>query len=124
VCDRRNNRIQVFRKDGTFVKEAVVAKSTLGEGSAWSVAFSPDAQERFLYLADGANQKVWVLERGSLTVVSAVGSGGRSAGQFYGVGAVAVDSSGNLYTGETYEGKRVQKFVAKGLGPASAKEGR
>ena len=65
-----------------------------------------------------------MLERGSLTVLSAVGSGGRSAGQFYGVGTVAVDSSGNLYTGETYEGKRVQKFVAKGLGPASAKEGR
>ena len=124
VCDRRNNRIQVFRKDGTFVKEAVVAKSTLGEGSAWSVAFSRDPQERFLYVADGSNQKVWVLERGSLTVLSAVGSGGRSAGQFYGVGTVAVDSSGNLYTGETYEGKRVQKFVAKGLGPASAKEGR
>ena len=124
VCDRRNNRIQVFRKDGTFVKEAVVAKATLGEGSAWSVAFSRDPQERFLYLADGSNQKVWVLERGSLNPLTAIGSGGRSAGQFYGVGSVAVDSAGNVYTGETYEGKRVQKFVFKGLGPANAKEGR
>jgi hypothetical protein len=65
-----------------------------------------------------------VLERSSLNVVSAIGAGGRSAGQFYGVDSVAVDSSGNLYTGETYEGKRVQKFVFKGLGPANAKEGR
>lgn len=124
VCDRRNNRIQVFRKDGTFVKEAVVAKSTLGEGSAWSVAFSPDAQERFLYVADGSNQKVWVLERGPLNVVSSIGSGGRVAGQFFGVGSVAVDSSGNVYTGETYEGKRVQKFLFKEPGPANVKEPR
>lgn len=124
VCDRRNNRIQVFRKDGTFVKETIVAKSTLGEGSTWSVAFSRDPQERFLYVADGSNQKVWVLERGSLNVVSTIGSGGRLAGQFYGVGSVAVDSSGNVYTGETYEGKRVQRFVFKGLGPATAKEER
>ncbi|MEO5895426.1 MAG: beta-propeller fold lactonase family protein [Vicinamibacterales bacterium] len=124
VCDRRNNRIQVFRKDGTFVREAVVAKSTLGEGSTWSIAFSHDPQERFLYVADGSNQKVWVLERGSLNVVSTIGSGGRLAGQFYGVGSVAVDSSGNVYTGETYEGKRVQKFVFKGLGRATAKEDR
>lgn len=114
VCDRRNNRIQVFRKDGTFVKEATVAKATRGEGSVWSVAFSNDARQRFLYVADGSNQKVWVLDRQTLAPLSSVGAGGRWPGHFYGVGSVAVDSSGNLYTGETYEGKRLQKFQIKG----------
>lgn len=114
VCDRRNNRLQVFRKDGSFVREAVIAKETRGEGAVWSVAFSSDARQRFLYVADGSNQKVWVLDRPTLAIVSSVGAGGRWPGHFYGVGGVAVDSSGHLYTGETYEGKRLQKFVIKG----------
>lgn len=114
VCDRRNNRIQVFRKDGTFVREAAIAKETRGEGAVWSAAFSDDARQRFLYVADGSNQKVWVLDRQTLAPISSVGAGGRWPGHFYGVGSVAVDSSGNLYTGETYEGKRLQKFVIKG----------
>jgi hypothetical protein len=61
-------------------------------------------------------QKVWVLQRDTLDVVSSVGAGGRWPGYFYGVGNIAVDSTGNLYTGETYEGKRLQKFVFKGVG--------
>ncbi len=121
VCDRRNDRIQVFRKDGTFVKEAVIAKETLGEGSVWDIAFSIDPQQRFLYVADGSNQKVWVLRRDTLASVSSVGAGGRWPGHFYGVGNLAVDSKGNLYTGETYEGKRLQKFMFKGLGAAGGK---
>jgi DNA-binding beta-propeller fold protein YncE len=115
VCDRRNNRIQVFRRDGTFVKEAFVATGTRGEGAVWSIAFSHDPQQRFIYVADGSNQKVWVLGREALKVVSSVGAGGRWPGHFFGVGSVAVDSSGDLFTGETYEGKRLQKFVFKGL---------
>jgi DNA-binding beta-propeller fold protein YncE len=118
VCDRRNNRIQVFRKDGTFVKEGLVAKATRGEGSVWDIAFSSDPQQRFLYVADGSNQKVWVLDRESLATISSVGAGGRWPGHFYGVGSVAVDAAGNLYTGETYEGKRLQKFTVKGGAPA------
>ena len=114
VADRKNNRIQVFKKDGTFVKEAVIAKETRGEGAAWALAFSNDAQQRTLYVADGSNQKVWVLRRDTLAVLSSVGTGGRYPGQFFGVSSVAVDSAGNLYTGETYEGKRLQKFVLKG----------
>ncbi len=121
VCDRRNDRIQVFRKDGTFVKEAQVAPATRGEGSVWSVAFSSDPQQRYLYVADGSNQKVWVLDRQTLASVSSVGAGGRWPGHFFGVGSVAVDSSGNLYTGETYEGKRLQKFNVKSPGRSGAK---
>lgn len=122
VCDRRNNRIQVFRKDGTFVKEAFVAKATRGEGSVWSIAFSADPQQRYVYVADGSNQKVWILGREALNVVSSLGAGGRWPGHFFGVGSVAVDSAGNLYTGETYEGKRLQRFAFKGVGRPVAKE--
>jgi DNA-binding beta-propeller fold protein YncE len=122
VCDRRNDRIQVFRKDGTFVKEAIIAKETRGEGSVWSVAFSNDPQQRTLYVADGSNQKVWVLRRDTLGIVSSFGAGGRWPGHFYGVGSIAVDSAGNVYTGETYEGKRVQKFSRAGAGGANSRE--
>ncbi len=115
VCDRQNDRIQVFQKDGKFVKEASVSKATLGDGSVWDVAFSSDPQQRFLYVADGHDKKVFVLRRDTLEVVTSFGDGGRLAGQFYGVGSIAVDSKGNVYTGETYEGKRVQKFVYKGI---------
>jgi len=111
VCDRRNDRIQVFKKDGTFVKEAFVSKTTLGEGSVWDIALSKDSQQQFLYVADGQDQKIFVLRRDTLDVVSSFGGGGRSPGRFYGVGNVAVDSKGDLYTGETFEGKRVQHFV-------------
>jgi hypothetical protein len=116
VCDRQNNRIQVFQKDGKFVKEALVSKSTLGDGSVWDIAFSNDPQQRFVYVADGHDKKVYVLGRNTLEVVTSFGDGGRQPGQFYGVGSIAVDSKGNIYTGETYEGKRVQKFVNRGMG--------
>src|SRR6185503_9455163 len=114
VCDRQNNRIQIFQKDGKFVKEAFVSKTTLGDGSVWDIAFSSDPQQRFVYVADGHDKKIFVLRRDTLEVVSSFGDGGRMPGQFYAVGSIAVDSKGNVYTGETYEGKRVQKFVYKG----------
>jgi hypothetical protein len=119
VCDRQNDRIQVFQKDGKFVKEAFVSKTTLGDGSVWDIAFSQDPQQRFVYVADGHDKKIFVLRRDTLEVVSSFGDGGRMPGQFYGVGSIAVDSKGNVYTGETYEGKRVQKFVYKGLGAST-----
>jgi DNA-binding beta-propeller fold protein YncE len=116
VCDRQNDRIQVFQKDGKFVKEGFVSKTTLGDGSVWDIAFSNDPQQRYLYVADGHDKKIYVLRRDTLETVTSFGDGGRLPGQFYGVGSVAVDSKGNVYTGETYEGKRVQKFVFKGMG--------
>jgi sugar lactone lactonase YvrE len=111
VCDRGNNRIQVFQKDGKFVKEASVSKSTTGDGSVWDLAWSPDG--RNAYVADGHDKKIWILDAKSLESVGSFGQGGRYPGEFYGVGSVAVDSKGNVYTGETYEGKRVQKFVKR-----------
>jgi DNA-binding beta-propeller fold protein YncE len=116
VCDRTNDRIQVFKKDGAFVKEKSVGSATLGDGSVWDVAFSADPQQKYLYVADGMNMKIWVLDRATLDVVSTIGDGGRQPGEFYAVHSIATDSKGNLYTGETYEGKRVQKFTFKGIG--------
>jgi len=116
VCDRVNNRIQVFRLDGTFVQEKVVAPRTLGDGSVWDIAFSPDEEQRFIYLADGKNMRVYIIERATLEVLTSFGDGGRQPGQFFGVHSIATDSKGNIYTTETYEGKRLQKFVYRGMG--------
>ena len=125
VCDRMSNRIQVFQKDGKFVKEGFVAKETKGTtvsgqfgavssfGSAWDVAFSNDPRQQFLFVADGHDKKVIVLQRDTLAQVGGFGSGGRLAGQFLAVGSVAADSRGNVYTGEQHHGKRVQKWVRR-----------
>jgi len=122
VCDRVNDRIQVFKPDGTFVKEAFFNKETLGSGSAWDVAFSRDPQQKFLYLADGENDKVHVIQRDTLELLTSFGEGGRQPGEFYGVHSMATDSKGNLYTTETYRGQRVQKFVFKGLAAVTKKD--
>jgi DNA-binding beta-propeller fold protein YncE len=120
VCDRQADRVQVFQPDGKFVKEAFYAKETLGSGSAWDITFSKDPQQRFMFLADGQNEKVRIILRETLEELTNFGDGGRQPGQFYGVHSIATDSKGNLYTTETYEGKRVQKFVYKGIGTAAA----
>ncbi|HEY2153151.1 MAG TPA: hypothetical protein VGH34_20245 [Vicinamibacterales bacterium] len=120
VCDRVNDRLQVFKPDGTFVKEAFFAKNTLGSGSVWDIAFSKDPQQKYIYLADGENDKVRVLLRDTLEVLTSFGEGGRQPGEFYGVHSIATDSKGNVYTTETYRGQRVQKFVYKGLAPVTS----
>ena len=119
VCDRPNDRIQVFRKNGEFVKEQRIAPLTRGDGSVWDIAFSRDPQQRYIYLADGRNEKVYVIDRPSLEILTSFGDGGRQPGQFFAVHSIATDSRGNVYTTETYEGKRVQKFVYKGLAPVT-----
>jgi DNA-binding beta-propeller fold protein YncE len=120
VCDRQANRVQVFQPDGKFVKEAFYAKDTLASGSVWDITFSRDPQQRFMFIADGQNEKVRIILRETLEELTNFGDGGRQPGQFYGVHSIATDSKGNLYTTETYEGKRVQKFVYKGIGTVAA----
>lgn len=110
VCDRTNDRLQVFRRDGTFVREQFIARQTFGSGSVWDIGFSPDPGQRFAIVIDGTNQQVYVLDRQSLEVVSTFGNAGHWAGQFYGAHNLAVNSHGDLFITETYEGKRVQKF--------------
>ena len=123
VCDRVNDRIQVFKKDGTYIKEAQIAKRTLGDGVTFDIAFSKDPQQRLMYVADGANHRVWQLLRDPLQVLNHIGNGGRYPGQFYATHNVSLDSKGNLYTVETYTGARLQKFTYKGLGAVAKPEG-
>lgn len=113
VCDRKNNRIQVFRKNGRFVREFVVAPETRGNGSTWDVDLSPDRLQTFLFSADGENNRVWMLLRDSGRILGALGRNGRQAGQFHWVHNLAVDSKGNIYTTEVDTGKRAQKFVLR-----------
>jgi DNA-binding beta-propeller fold protein YncE len=115
ICDRSNDRIQVFRKDGTFVKEFFVAKETPGQGSMWNLDLWPDAKQTFLMNADGVNNEVRTLVRETGEVVGAFGRNGRNAGEFHWVHNLAVDSKGNVYTTEVDTGKRAQKF--RYLGP-------
>jgi len=122
VCDRVNDRIQVFKPDGTFIKEMFINKDTLGSGSVWDIAFSKDAQQKYIYLADGENDRVHILDRDSLEVLTTFGEGGRQPGEFYGVHSIATDSKGNIYTTETYRGQRVQRFLYKGLAEVTKKD--
>jgi DNA-binding beta-propeller fold protein YncE len=116
VCDRQHDRLQVFTPEGKFVKEGFFARNTLGSGSAWDIVFTKDPDQRFILLADGQNSRVRIIVRETLEEITAFGAGGRQPGQFYGVHSLASDSKGNIYTTETYEGKRVQKFIYKGIG--------
>ena len=119
VCDRVNNRLQVFNTDGTFVDELFVKPNSLGDGSVWDISFSPDPEQTFIYLADGTNRKIFIIERKTLEILTNFGAGGRNPGQFFAVHGLVTDSKGNIYTTETYEGKRVQKFTYKGMGPVT-----
>jgi len=122
VCDRVNDRIQVFKKDGTFVKETIIAKRTLGDGSVWDIAFSKDPQQKYIFLADGSNEKVYIILRDTLEILTSFGDGGRQPGEFYAVHSIATDSKGNIFTTETYRGQRVQKFAYKGMAPVTKKD--
>ena len=122
VCDRGADRIQVFRPDGTYVEEVILSPATLSQGSTWDIDFSPDDDQEFMYVADGQNFKIYVMDRDSLEVLYTFGDGGRQPGLFYAPHSIATDSQGNIYTTETYEGKRVQKFLYQGMRPVDVRD--
>jgi DNA-binding beta-propeller fold protein YncE len=111
VCDRTNDRMQVFTKQGKFVKEFSLRTQTLGMGSVWQFAFSTDEHQKFLLINDGENNVIWTIRREDGAVVGQTGHNGRNAGQFHWVHQLVSDSQGNLYTGEVDTGKRIQKFT-------------
>jgi DNA-binding beta-propeller fold protein YncE len=113
VVDRYNNRLQVFSPEGRFLKEAFIARQTLdSRGTASDVSFSQDKEQRFLYVADAANYKIRILDRGTLQELGSFGRLGYYSGQWKWLHGLATDSKGNLYTSES-EGNRVQKFVLR-----------
>ena len=111
AADRMANRIQVTTKQGKFVKEFILAPTTGQGGSTGGVAFSPDKAQRFLFISDLTNNHIWFLTRDEGTVVSRIGTMSQNGGQFMGLHMIAVDSKGNIYTGEVFAGERVQRFV-------------
>lgn len=110
VCDRVNNRIQVFNKDGSFVNEMVFNRETLGNGSIWDLDLSIDDAQTYLFNADGENNRVQTIDRQAGEAVDSFGRNGRYAGQFHWLHNLAVDSQGNIYTAEVDTGKRAQRF--------------
>ncbi|MBV9505985.1 MAG: hypothetical protein JO323_13370 [Acidobacteriia bacterium] len=111
AADRNANRIQVTTKQGKFVKEFILAPTTGVGGSTGGVMFSPDKQQRLLYISDLTNNHIWFLNREDGKVIGRMGSMGENGGQFFGLHMIAVDSKGDIYTGEVFAGERVQRFL-------------
>jgi sugar lactone lactonase YvrE len=111
VCDRGNNRIQLFKKNGEFVRQIVLEPKTRGSGSPWDLIPSEDPGQRYLLVADGTNNEVHILLRESGECIGSFGRPGRNAGDFHWVHNIAIDSQGSVYTSEVDTGKRAQRFV-------------
>ncbi len=111
VCDRMNNRVQVFRKNGDFVRQFVYEPETRGSGSTWDLVPSEDAEQRYLLIADGTNNEVRIVQRDSGDVLGTFGRSGRQAGDFHWVHNIAIDRQGSVYTSEVDTGKRAQRFT-------------
>jgi hypothetical protein len=111
AADRNANRIQVTTREGKFVKEFILAPMTGVGGSTGGVMFSPDKQQRLLYISDLTNNHIWFLNREDGKVVGQMGNMGENGGQFFGLHMIAVDSKGDIYTGEVFQGERVQRFL-------------
>jgi len=119
VCDRVNDRLQIFTPEGKFVKEARFETNTKSDGSVWDIAFSRDPQQNWIFMADGVSEKVKIIDRKTLAEVTTFGDGGHQPGEFYGAHSIAIDLKGNLYVTETYNGRRVQRFIYKGMAPVT-----
>ena len=115
VCDRTSDRIQIFDRAGNYKSEILIAPETGSQGSTWDLDFSRDEAQKYIYLADGQNQRVYIIERSTMEVLTKFGGGGRQPGLWFAPHSLATDSKGNIYTTETYEGKRIQKFIYKGI---------
>lgn len=127
VGERGQDRIEVFTPEGKFVKEFYVAPNTPARGpdcgglppktqappcgTTYKMVFSNDPGQKFLFVADGTNDVVWILDRESGKTLGSFGGNGKYAGQFHWINALGMDSKGNIYTGEVEEAKRIQKFV-------------
>ena len=117
VADRSNNRFQVFKPDGTYLKEVFIAHNTLqNEGTVYAFAVSPDKEQKFLYIVDGSNKAIRILDRRTLETLTSVGGhAGHNAREFFHIHSVAADSKGNLFLGEVNNGQRYYRYAFKGM---------
>ena len=122
VCDRKGDRIEVFDKMGNFKKNIYIKKGTGYRrglaGSAWSIAFSRDPAQKYMFVSDGGNEVIWILDHATGEILSGFGQSGHQAGNFTFLHTLAIDSQGSIITGETIGGRRVQKFKLAGYQPA------
>jgi NHL repeat len=123
VSDRGGKRVQVFTLDGKFVMQRFIDRYCeaphCGNGqTVASTAFSHDPEQQFLYVASRSPARVWILDRKTLEPLDSFGRNGVAPGEFYVMHHMNVDSKGNLYVTEVQDGKRIQKFVFKGMVPA------
>ena len=123
VADRSNNRFQVFKPDGTYLKEVFIAHNTLqNEGTVYAFAVSPDKEQKFLYIVDGSNKAIRILDRRTLETLTSVGGhAGHNAREFFHIHSAAADSKGNLFLGEVNNGQRYYRYAFKGMEPAPAR---
>ena len=126
VCDRPNSRIQIFKKDGTYVREVVITPNgspphATGLGTAMSIAFSPDPEQKFLYYVDAPDKKMFIIRRSDMKVLGTFGTSGRGGGQFLTPHTIATDSKGNLYVGGTLTDDRIQRFNLIGMQAVTGK---
>ncbi len=119
VADRDNSRIQVFTMDGKYTTQVFINRHEGGALTAAGLAFSPDSQQQFMYVADQSNSHIHVVLRKTLEVVTSFGKRGGAPGEFQGLHHIAADSKGNLYTAEAQIGKRAQKLVFTGMSGAA-----
>ena len=114
ICDRWGNRIHVYEKDGTFVRNIWIptGTSTLPDprGTAWTMVFSNDREQSVIYVMDGRNEQFHMLDHESGEILYTYGRPGHQAGAFTHGHTIAIDSHDNIFIGETHTGRRVQKF--------------
>ena len=114
VCDRQGDRIQVFDKNGNFQRNIWIRTGTPtlpdSRGTVWWIEFSRDPQQKYLYLMNGRNEQVHILDHASGKILATFGRPGHQLGNFTHGHTMAVDSKGNLYVAETNYGRRVQRF--------------
>ena len=123
VADRSNNRFQVFKPDGTYLKEVFIAHNTLqNEGTVYAFAVSPDKEQKFLYIVDGSNKAIRILDRRTLETLTSVGGhAGHNAREFFHIHSATADSKGNLFLGEVNNGQRYYRYAFKGMELAPAR---
>ena len=128
VGERGQDRISIYTKQGKWVKDYYVSPNTPSQraldcgglppntknppcGTTYKMVFSKDPQQKYMYVADGTNNRIWILDHATGKTLGSFGGNGKYAGQFHWVNAIGTDAQGNIYTGEVEQAKRIQKFV-------------